>query len=190
MNAWVSSSLIALLCVAPLFAFEEIESVTVESYEVTGVSSSEIRRELDRLGPLAEDGVRYDGHTRWFITWTYKLRANANGCEVESFETELEVTMTLPWWKAPEGAPHRLVKQWERYSAALRLHEDGHREIALAADAEIRQRAKELRSVGGCSSLGDELNATAEAVLVKHRGLELKYDEATEHGKTQGARFN
>jgi predicted secreted Zn-dependent protease len=189
LSALAATLLLALLGDVPLLASDEIKPVIVEHYEVSGASSSQIRKELDRLGPLGEDGVRHDGHTLWLISWTYELSTDDDGCKIESFETEIKITMTLPRWEEPDRAPARIVKRWEQYSATLRLHEDGHRDIALVANEEIKKRTKGRRSVVGCQSLGEDLNATAEAILAKYRTQEVRYDEETEHGRTQGARF-
>ena len=181
--------LFAFACGFALHGSGETKPVTVEFYEVSGTSAQELRKELDRLGPVDGDGVRHDGHTRWFINWTYQLEPDVDGCEVRSFETTLDITMTLPRWKKSKTAPGRLVRRWEQYIAALRLHENGHRDIALAAAEEIRRRFKGRRDADDCQSLAKALNRTAEIALGEYRRQEVVYDEQTQHGRTQGAQF-
>jgi len=179
----------ALVFSATVHGSDESEPLTVELYRISGSSARELRKELDRLGPVDSDGVRHDGHTQWFITLTYQLDPDADGCEMLSFETKLDITMTLPKWDRSKGAPARLVNQWERYNGALRLHEDGHYDIAVAAAKEIRRRVEGQRGAVDCQALGRDIDATAETVLLEYRRQEVEYDKRTKHGQAQGAQF-
>ena len=96
--------------------------------------------ELDASGPVGDSGRRGDGHTRWHIAWRYGLDSNAAALHRERIVVDLEIHMILPRWDKPSRPNPDLVARWNRYFAALRLHEDGHRHLAEAAAREVRQR--------------------------------------------------
>lgn len=181
--------LVGLTCGFTLAASDETTPVAVEFYDVAGMRAHQIVKDLDRLGPIGEDGVRYHANTQWRVGVTYELRPVDDGCEVSSLQTKLEVSMTLPRWIRPKRASSRLAAQWERYIIALRLHEDGHRDIGVAAAAKIERLATGWRSSEGCDSLTDQVKAAAEAVIAEHSQRDVRYDEETQHGRTQGAHF-
>jgi len=190
LNSLAATLLIGSMQCCSVLAAEAADPLTIEFYEIHGANQREMRNEIDRLRPSDPvNASRHDGYTHSHVTWTYYLQPSREGCAVRSFETELKVTMTLPRWIKPAGVSARLVEQWETYSAALRVHENGHYEIAVAAAAEVKRRALELRSAEGCKALDQALDVTANVVLDEYRKMHVEYDARTRHGETQGVRF-
>lgn len=165
------------------------ESLNIEFYEVHGESRDELRRSLEENGPIGESGDRYHGYTKWNIGWNFKLTPSGRQCRITDLTTKLEVTMTLPRWNKPDNAPKDLAQEWDRYSTALRQHEDGHQNMGISAAEEIKQRLSGLTGTGGCQKLAEDMNSKANAVIAEFNAKELAYDATTEHGATQGARF-
>jgi len=84
-------------------------------------------------------------------------------------------------WTTPEGAPSDLVAKWNRYIQALADHETGHvRNV-------VENYHFVLEAIKGTTCTTAE--AAATAVLTRLRQYDSNYDAATEHGRTQGARF-
>ncbi|MEZ0472981.1 DUF922 domain-containing Zn-dependent protease [Luteimonas salinilitoris] len=180
------------ICLFALFFWNELrasEPLNVEFYEVRGNNARDLRKELGDHGPVGDDGSRHHGYTKWHVDWTFQLIPSGKLCAIGSVETKLEVTMTLPKWNKPEGLLEDLTREWERYSTALRLHEDGHYNIAVSAAQEIERRLSGLTGTAGCKTLAEDINSKARAVIEEFRAKDLGYDVATEHGATQGARF-
>lgn len=82
-----------------------------------------------------------------------------------------------------------MVDQWNAYLDALRRHENGHREIGVGAGQAIYQAVDQLPSYDSCDALEQAAEATGRRILEQHRQQELDYDQATNHGATQGVRF-
>lgn len=178
-----------LVLIAGLQACTAAPSLDVQYYDVQGTTRQALRRSLAERGPIGDDGVRYHAYTRWFVRWNYRLASSAGGCRVDSLEVSLEATMILPRWSGSKDAPASLRRQWERYVAALRLHEEGHYAHGVAVGDEVRRRLAALGGTENCGRLRQRVDAEGEAVLEAYRKREREYDLHTGHGVTQGARI-
>lgn len=179
-------ALSALLFTGGLHASGSLE---IEYYDVHGSSVQEVREAMNRNGPIGNDGRRFHGYTKWRVGWKFRYAPRGASCEPTSVETSLDVVMTLPRWTRPDDAPAELEREWERYSAALKAHEDGHAEFGAAAAGEIQRRLSEMSGRSGCRALAEEMNRAGRAIIEEARSRELEYDATTRHGATQGARF-
>ncbi len=158
-------------------------------YPITGSTAEELRTEMDHLGPTDPDGTHHDAYTQWHVTWRYAYSTLDDRCTIGPIQVSVQVTFTLPQWEPPPDAPPELIDRWNAYLDALRRHENGHREIGMAAGQAIYQALGRLPSYAACDELERTADAAGEQILDQHRQRELDYDQATNHGATQGARF-
>lgn len=165
------------------------QNLTITYYDVQGGNLQELRASLNARGPVGKDGARHHGHVDWHVGWNYDYAPRGVGCRIGNLRVDVKATMLLPRWTGVDTAPASLQEEWERYSQALRVHEDGHAAHADQAAEEIQRR---FAAVGGgmrCTQLGEELNRIGQAVLDDYAARDKQYDETTEHGATQGARL-
>lgn len=165
------------------------DEASVVYYDVAGHSPRQLRNELDAKGPLDKAGERFDGFTSWQVKWTYRYVAEGTGCKFTSMDAAVAGTIVLPRWVREDRASGSAVKKWERYLVALRSHEDGHYAHGVAARDEVQKLGESFRVPGACSTIARTFNDEAEAILARYGALDAKYDQDTEHGKTQGAIF-
>ena len=177
----------ALLMLAALPARAE-ETFRIEYFDVSGSSSQELRTDLSRLGPVADNGVRGDAYTRWRIAWEFELTERGKTCVAGNFAVDLTVTMSLPRWVPPQGVSAELVTLWDQYSTAVRVHEDGHHRIARAAADEVARRLSAAARGKGCKALENTLKALVDEVLAEYRAKQADYDRETDSGRAQGTR--
>lgn len=157
-------------------------------YDVVGNSAGQLRHELDSKGPLAH-GKRYDAYTSWHVTWTYHYAPAGNACKLTGMTTSLDGTMELPRWERSGHVSDALVKKWERYRAALRIHEDGHYAHGRAARNEIQALGQSFQMAGSCTTISKAFNDKAKSILAGYAAMDVTYDHDTDHGKSQGAIF-
>jgi predicted secreted Zn-dependent protease len=100
--------------------------------------------------------------------------------------TELDLVMTLPRWSPPPGTPADLVSRWERYVAALRVHEEGHLEHGRGAERELRSWSAAFVAPD-CAALDQALSQRFAGILADYQARDREYDARTEHGRSQGA---
>src|SRR5574341_1574214 len=125
-----------LLLAGPAGADVQVRTQT-DRYDIQGLSAAQLRTEMSARGPVGADGRRYDGYTRWYVSWRYTYRGGTDVCGIDRVTTEVRVTTMLPHWMNEARADAPLREQWRRYLAALTTHEDGHAQNGLAAANEI-----------------------------------------------------
>jgi predicted secreted Zn-dependent protease len=159
----------------------------VRYYDVSGDTTSEVRQQLTRLGPI-ERGQHVDAYTDWQIRWRYSYTTDpGGGCTLGSTQVTVTIITTLPRWSPQQSSAPQLRSIWQQFSASLALHEDGHKAIALAAAEEIRDLLNALPSQTSCKALDTLANSTGQGVLDEARANDAAYDARTHHGATQGA---
>jgi len=162
----------------------------VEYQDIRGSTQQALVSALDRLSQADPSGDRFYANTHWELRWNFRVGAEpGERCRLTSATTDLTIRMSLPRWKAPRKAPRELVQRWNRFATALRNHEDGHRDIAIAAAHEISDKAYGAPAASGCAALKRTLGHIANATLDEYREKEHRYDTDTQHGRTQGATF-
>jgi predicted secreted Zn-dependent protease len=169
---------------------EPVLKVGLRFYEVTGNSATGLRAQLDRLGPVSKSGRRFDGRTDWEVRWNYSYLDSAGGCRIDGVTLAVNVVFTLPRWSTAMAAPPVLRQRWGAYLEALQQHEDGHRDIALAAAREIELEIRALsQNRLPCAALPATIDALGRRILGKHQSADDEYDARTRHGAVQGAVF-
>jgi len=158
--------------------------VRVTYYDIYGVSAAALSAAIKSKGPNG-----YGGLTDSTISYTYKPGPSPAGCRVQTLDTELAITMTLPHWVQPPGAvTPALAAQWQRYLAALRAHENGHVDL-VRRTFEATRAALAAVTASSCAALDAEVRGRYDAMVREGRRVNEEYDRQTEHGRTQGATF-
>jgi predicted secreted Zn-dependent protease len=91
----------------------------------------------------------------------------------------------MPRWTNPDGADATLARDWDDMIAALRVHENGHRDIAHRAAREVQRTLRRMTD-GSCAFISSRADTAARDVLERHRALNRRYDEETRSGAEQG----
>ncbi|HKP74032.1 MAG TPA: DUF922 domain-containing protein [Longimicrobiaceae bacterium] len=158
---------------------------TYTYYAVTGTTAPELAVAMRRQAP-PEGGY---GRARWGVSWTMRWEpaiGMGRACHITAANVTLRTEVRMPHWDPPPGASPELVAQWRSFIDALRVHENGHLEIAVQAQREV-ERTLRRTEAPSCTQMQSVGNQAAERVLAELRGRERAYDERTRHGATQGA---
>ena len=162
-------------------------SPRVHRYNVTGATADELRDEMVRLGPTEGDRS-FPGYTKWNVRWQFGYESLADRCALTGVTVFLDLTTTLPRWRRSVDAPTALVREWERFVAGLRTHEDGHWRIAVRAAREVLESLQSL-SAHTCEDLHGPANQVAWEIVTAIDATSHDYDVETQYGSTQGARW-
>ncbi len=154
-------------------------------YDISGSTAEDLWKAMRALGPQS-GGRRVFGYHSWNVRWNFRYAPGGGECRMKDVQVELTSTITLPRWRPPAVAPDGLVAQWDAFVAALTLHEQGHRDLSLAAAREIERALRRLRHAG-CAALDAQANALANRILGQYRERDRRYDAETGSGRTQGA---
>jgi len=160
-----------------------------EYYEIGGDCEQELRSQMRQNGCKWNDGKKYDSLTSWQWTWDYGYDRTPQGCRADSFRTTVEIIFRLPKWVRADDVPQALVDKWDIYMNNLIIHENGHRDMAVEAAAELSRTVAGLPPASSCAELDRIVRELSRERMKKLNADEMKYDETTEHGFTQGAVF-
>ncbi len=160
-------------------------SAREQYYDIDGSSAGALRNQIRRLGPKDESGKSQDALTVWNLEWGYGTVQRGDSCVLRDVKVTLDVSMTLPRWKPPATASPGLLKTWQAYLKAVRLHEAGHRTIAERNAREVMAALTPLRGTN-CDKLSGDATRLAEQIVADGRARNRAYDIQTKHGQTQG----
>ena len=160
-------------------------SAREQYYDIDGSSAGALRNQIRRLGPKDESGKSQDALTVWNLEWSYGTVQRGDSCVLRDVKVTLDVAVTLPRWKPPATASAELLKTWQAYLKAVRLHESGHRTIAERNAREVMAALTPLRGTN-CDKLSGEATRLAEQIVADGRARNRAYDVQTKHGQTQG----
>ena len=160
-------------------------ALAVEPYAVGGQTVAEVHRAMAAAAPTA-DGTTYFGMTASQIDVRFRTVEDTDGCRLGDVEVDLDVTMTLPEW-APDGPTDYAVRRdWARFAAALRRHEDGHRRRAEAGAQAVAAALAGVRAAT-CAEADAEGQRRVRAAQDRTAAGQQRYDDQTDHGRTEGA---
>lgn len=160
--------------------------VTTETnyYLVDGKNARAIRQDMNnkRTG-------KYDALTSWWVKWHFYWNTKAGLCKLTRVTTNVNIKFTLPKLM-PESVANEDAKQrWNSYYSALIAHENGHRDLALEAAAEIETALLDMDADDNCNRLEKDANSLAHRIIDDYSALQKQYDLDTNHGINDGAVF-
>lgn len=159
----------------------------VEHYDIHATTRRELKAGL-RKALRAEDGADgSEARTRQTITSRYELEPLANGCRLKGLQVTLESVIRLPRWISPEeDPPAKLEAAWDSLLAALTVHEQGHRELAIAAGHELVGKLRALNEAQDCQTLDRDARRALFQVTLQHSIRDRAYERRTRNGAAQG----
>ena len=168
----------------------KVEESVIRHYDISGATLAELNMAARRAGPVSQaTGARVWGMCTWQITWQYSTTGGPGKCAIDQFSIKLSSILDLPRWTNRDVASGALNAEWERFSAALRQHEDGHKDNGVRAANDLAGRLRSLPPEKACTDLDTKIRALGERLMAEYRLLDQSYDRATGHGTTQGAQL-
>jgi predicted secreted Zn-dependent protease len=134
----------------------------------------------------------YAGYTRWHMGYTTDMHESLMGtCTVKKIAVNFQSKVTLPHWQSNSAFIHPSVQPtWDRFIAALRAHEQGHADIALTQAQALVAQLQAMSPIQGhsCDALLSIVRQRFDKAVSAAATATERYDVATQHGVTQGAR--
>ncbi|HYE96262.1 MAG TPA: DUF922 domain-containing protein [Rubricoccaceae bacterium] len=162
-------------------------NVEQEFYPVQGRSEGDLLHSMLTRGPVWGER-RFFGLTTTAVRYTYRRVPSRGGCTLSDVVVHLDVTVTLPRWTPPRGAPYALERDWAAFRTALERHEDGHRRLAVSFGEAIRSMLT-LARTASCETMDAEVGRRVASLQSHFDRQQRDYDAATDHGASEGARW-
>jgi predicted secreted Zn-dependent protease len=183
-----TTTCLASLLLVPAITFAQQVSEQTTYYNVSGATAQAIRASINQSRPADDRGQRHDALTKWNLRFSYKTMPRQGGCAVSAMDVTLTLQVILPRWVNESAGSPDLVNSWRRYQVAIVTHENGHKQVALNGANRLRNEALSARGPN-CNVLGPQLDAMTASIVNQIRGQQNLYDQQTDHGSSQGARF-
>jgi predicted secreted Zn-dependent protease len=160
-----------------------------EYYEVCGSCEDELHCDLKKKCVTGNDGKKFDSLTIWDIKWDHGYDQTSKTCAVNAFKPIVSIPFRYPQWTRTDVAPQSLLEKWDRYIRNLIAHENGHRDMVVAAVNDLSRAVAHLPSAPTCEDLDSKMRALFRTSMEKMKQDQREYDETTKHDATQGAAF-
>lgn len=171
---------ISLVLLPARFPASAGQNVNIQTYWISGTNAEELQKQL---------WGRFDGDnagTTWKVSWHYVERVTSEACTPARVTTSIDVQFIFPEWTDETLAPTRLQTKWRRYLAALKRHQDGHKDIGLTAAHVLRLTIQGM-GAKDCVKLKAAVDMAAKEIIARYRQIEQDYDIKTNNGAAQGA---
>lgn len=156
---------------------------TVEYYDVSGSTWSEIRKALFERGIKAEDGVTRFAHTKWKVKWKWP-RPYDGAIDVNGVSVAAEAEILLPRL-VDLGVATSTRTEWNEFLAKMLEHELHHLSHLRTNIGGVKKAVLGAKNSDGYVS-PISANKAAHRVVRKIRSLDEAYDRITVHGREEG----
>lgn len=156
-------------------------------YPVSGNTLSEIKHSISVNAPSREGSTYYAGVTIWSLSSAYDLLPTAEGCRVDNGQVFLNVAVHLPHLANSSALSAPALKEWNRFSNSLKVHEMLHAQNAYRAAANLLRKVNGTKTTVPCPRAKIIAEQATSALITRIADFDLQLDKHTNHGSTQGA---
>jgi predicted secreted Zn-dependent protease len=154
---------------------------------VSGKTKDELIQSLNANAPSL-NGAKYRAITTWQMTYKPKIKLIKGKYVLENYTIEYKSNMTLP--RLSNNVTTALRVQWDLYVLCLTRHEQGHRDLILAAANFINGEFSKIEPQEDELALKTNIENIMNLILAGFKTVESNYDKSTQNGRTQGAYFD
>jgi predicted secreted Zn-dependent protease len=152
-------------------------------YPVTGRDYDSLVRSLGANGPKGFHGV-----ANWDISYQYTTVPSGTMCRFDSVRLSVKGEILMPKWTDEAAAPLTLRQRWQDYYAALQQHEEGHVQHGKELAALVQEKFLGYGDMA-CGQAKAIAQSEFDRLYNNMKNRDKEYDQRTQHGATQGARF-
>lgn len=158
----------------------QVPGSVLEFYEISGSNPVDVVESLVTVSP-AVGNIHHAAQTRWEVVWRYPAGPDdrPDQCDLSTVDVKVSIVTDFPRWTPGVEADDSDVREWQRYTRALAVHEAEHVRL-------IEELAGTLPAVLGGSDCANA-DARGQAVLDAIREANTQLDVVTRDGATQGA---
>ncbi|MEJ2039886.1 MAG: DUF922 domain-containing protein [Desulfosarcinaceae bacterium] len=161
-------------------------NIKFKYYEFLSVNTNDVRDEMTKKTPIRWNGKKYRGLTNYRIKYNFYTGHIDKTWYIDRVFTTVDVTFTMPRWTDYRKANKDQQQKWDEYYNALMDHENGHKDIAVAAARKIENELLKLAHFLDEDQLKKTAHLRARMILRGYNARQKKFDLMTEHGKKTG----
>ena len=157
----------------------------ISKYKVSGESNPQIIEALRESGPRDSKLISRDAYTYWHLSWKWGTKEDKI-TELNKVFILLTVKILIPHLDTKQKL---LMQKWQTFQRPLIRHEMRHHSFAVVGAQLLKDRLAQEYAQKSMLAVAraDEI---AEEVLWQIRAKDEEYDLKTNHGESEGVRWN
>jgi predicted secreted Zn-dependent protease len=165
------------------------QRIEYKTYAVSGCNAEDISSSL-RGSTSQSTAGRYEvGVTTSTTRYSYRFEETSGQCKLKGAAITADITVTLPELPNQQGISGDTLSRWQAFTAALRVHEQGHVDIILKSAGVIKSTFESQSQPMPCSQLETSLKGSVQKETDVANAANEAYDNSTNHGVNQGVAF-
>ena len=148
-------------------------------FDITGSSAAELHRSLRRAHSS------FNALTKWHARTNYTWKVIGKQCKLTNVTVTLRLDVLLPRLKPGTKLSPDVQKRWDRFAAAIVVHEAGHVKLYKSAASELDRKLSSFSSP--CRTVEHDAGGIDRAGFDRMQKINDEYDERTDGGTRQGA---
>lgn len=156
------------------------QHIQMQYYYLIANSVDELNKVIKERRELDPKVKHFMARTKTQVKWNWE-GFGKDKCDLKTLKLSHQIVVQFPRWQVPEHLPQADKKRWANFIKGLAEHELGHIKIALEELPNIEKRIKKA----SCKTADGE----AQGAMEELRQANFRYDDATQHGLLQGAKF-
>jgi len=151
-------------------------NVSVDYYRISGNSTADLDREIERKGPKTASGRHAVAVARIRIIPNIAYGPTVGGCIVSRAKVAVKARVTLPTWTGRARAGRKLGKAWDNIDRYTRMHEAVHVAIAFRFARELETALIALPPQGDCKQANRLATVLIQKTLEQHDRTQKQFD--------------
>jgi predicted secreted Zn-dependent protease len=155
------------------------------AHKMYGYSAGQLRG-LSIQCPLVLAGSNendVNAATSYWLGWQFNYANGGDGlCTVSDASVTLHTSQALPAW---QNASPGLTAAWQKYQAAVTIHEAGHLQLDRDYADKILGKIQSFQPQD-CSTIEQSVNSMASGLVASLDQANINYDISTQYGAAQG----
>lgn len=156
------------------------QNIQMQYYYLKANNVAELQKEIEAERMKDTTTKHFMARTRTQVNWNWEGYGKAD-CDLKSLKLTHQIVIKFPRWQVPDDLPEADKKRWADFIKNLAEHELGHVTVALEQFPKMEERIK----AADCKTADGHARGSMEEL----RQANFRYDDATQHGLLQGAKF-
>lgn len=184
----IKQCFIAFFPLISLSAYSEVLlQERFEHYLIAAKEIDQIKLELRNNSPVSTKEQVFHGGTEWTLVPNFRWKKEQFLCRIKDVHVKLNGTYTMPKLEHSLTVSTSTKERFDDYYQALLAHEKGHQELWLEAGNEIEKLLLSFPPHFSCHELASQAKKQVGQIILRFQNSNKEYDQATGHGRTQGA---
>ncbi len=158
-----------------------------EHYLIAAKEVDQIKLALRNNSPLSTKEKVFHGGTEWTLVPNFRWKKEQYLCRIKDVHVKLNGTYTMPKLDTSITVSDSTKERFDQYYQALLAHEKGHQALWLEAGNAIDKLLVEFPPYYSCHEMAQQAKRQVSEIILSYQASNKHYDQATGHGRTQGA---